>query len=168
MSKPATELDWNLIPNFSPGEWPLGVLDRMDATVIQVLQQLRSALPADHAMTPSPLPGAHVRDRGTSRHSTAGGRLADATDIFMRWEHAWAAWLAAVRHPKVGGIGFYPDMMLRGRRGDFAMLHFDCRPQRIMWVGWRRPAETALRYVYHHHDPAEFYRIMGERGKSHG
>lgn len=136
---------------FSPAEWPFGVLDRMDSTVMRALFSLRKA--SGIVMRPSPVQGGHARDRGDSRHSTKGGiRLSDATDIFV----GSLADLATVfRHAQrvqgIGGIGLYFDT----RPGP--MFHIDCRPDRLLWV--RVDGE----YHYEVNDPAAFYALLGQK-----
>jgi hypothetical protein len=163
---PASAIDWSLIHRLSPDEWPDGVLERMDGRVIQALGLIRSQIPDSHEIIPSPVPGAHVRDTGTSRHSTAGNRLSDATDVFMAWPHVWAALQIARRTAWIGGIGLYTDMMLRGREGDYAMLHIDLRPQRLEWVAWRKSRNHPTQYVYLHADPLKYHRIIGNRASA--
>ena len=164
----ATELDWNLVRRFHPREWPDGVLDHMHASIILALAAVRDRLPADHAMHPSPVPGAHVRDRTSgSRHSTRGGeRLSDATDLYMLWRHVWAAYALALRSPSIGGLGIYTDMLWDGEQGKLAMMHFDTRPERIMWVGWRETPDDPMQYVYWHDNPLDFCRVLAERGRN--
>lgn len=158
----AADLNWDNIKRFTPGEWPPGVLNHMQGRIILALSSLRNSLPADHRMTPSPLVAAHIRDTGTSRHSLTGGRLSDATDIYMdQWEHAYAAWEKAVSHPEIGGVGFYLDKWL-GRPGNVKpMLHFDGRKEKMLWVCHRVDGRDV--YVYHHRDPALFHQLMGRR-----
>ena len=159
----AAQLAWNGISHFDPSEWPGDVLERMDPQVIQTLSTIRNHLPDDHAMIPSPVPAAHVRTTGESRHSTQGGsRLSDATDVFMAWKHVWRAWMWAQRCASVGGLGIYTDMRYGGEVGAMAMLHIDCRPGRIVWVGHGR---DPVEYTYLVSEPIRFHRIISERGK---
>ena len=159
----AAQLDWKAIDRFSADEWPDGVLDRMDPQVIQTLANIRNKLPDDHAMIPSPVPAAHVRTTGESRHSTQGGkRLSDATDVFMSWRHVWRAWMWAQRCVSVGGLGIYTDMKYSGEVGAMAMLHIDCRQDRVVWVGHGR---DPVEYTYLVREPIKFHRIIGERAK---
>lgn len=153
------------VPFFTEDEWPAGVLENMNATVILALSKARQAVPASHRMDPSPVPGSHVRKSGTSRHSTFGGRLSDATDFFTDWAHAWDVHAALQRIPEIGGIGFYTDMMYRGTEGDRAMFHIDTRPERLNWVGWRTDRHSPTVYVYQHRDPLRYHHILATRGK---
>lgn len=157
MSRAASTINFDSIKHFSANEWPAGTLPAMEAKIILALSEVRAKLPADHRMQPSPLFAAHVRTHGTSRHSTQGGkRLSDATDIFVPggWGHARAAWLEAQRHEDIGGIGFYLDRWL-GEPGNIVpMLHFDCRPGRMLWVC------KGNEYVYFHSDPRRFFTLM--------
>lgn len=163
----ASDGDWSGIRRFVPGEFPAGVLDLMDFEVIRVLSEIRDRLPASHALVPSPVAGAHVRPSGNSRHSNTGGRLSDATDFFVRWEHAWDAWAAILRHPEVGGAGIYPNMTWGGVAGDRAMFHIDLRPNRIMWVGYRDATQQGTRYAFLHSDPRTFHRVLAVLGRDH-
>ena len=162
----AADLNWNQIPRFSPNEFPPGVLTRMDPSVILTLSDIRTALPDNAFITPSPVPGAHVRDRGTIRHGTDHGRrLSNATDFFMDWGHAWAAWQVILANPNVGGAGIYPDMLWGGQQGARCMFHIDTMPQRMVWVGYRLTPSDSTRYVYLHHEPLKFHKIIAERAK---
>src|SRR5690606_22508547 len=128
---------WTLYPNFSPSEWPAGVLANMDARLIPALQRARTE--SGVRVKPSPVPGAHVRATGPSRHSIQGGaRLSDATDLFIPggWSDALAFWQAAQRDPEIGGIGLYIN---RQWGGPMPMIHIDLRPQRLLWLCRRHP-----------------------------
>jgi len=156
MTTAAIDLDWTTINRFSPGEWPPGVLEKMNGNVILALADIRDSLPRDHRMTPSPVPG-------TSRHSLEGGRLSDATDIYMdAWPHAYAAWEKALHHPAIGGLGFYLDKWIGNPNNNRPMLHFDCRDEKIYWVCYRAPNGNDV-YVYHHRDPERFHQLMSRR-----
>ena len=168
----ASALDWgrDVTHRISPNEFPAGVLDHMDAQVILVLSDLREdvGLP----LMPSPIYGAHVRQTGGSRHSIDGGsRLSDATDFFCSWGAAWKYLDAARRHPQIGGIGIYTDMLFNPRgltpnEGDWAMIHIDLRPAHLEWVGWREDRNSKLKYVSLQNDPLDYHRILAERGKA--
>lgn len=166
MKQTGAELDWSAIPRFSPGEWPEGVLAHMEGRLIRVLADVRGRLPATHAMTPSPLVRAHVREHGSSRHSTNGGkRLSDATDVFLQWHTIWDAWREALREPRIGGLGIYVDTFMGDPNATRPMLHIDLRPERVMWVCWRVHETADPTYTYHHLDPNTFHRILAERGR---
>jgi hypothetical protein len=161
----AAELDWSTIQRFRAGEWPDGTLQHMDGRLIRVLDRIRNRLPKGHSMTPSPLRGAHVRESGTSRHSTQGGRrLSDATDIFMRWSTVWDAWAECLRDPAVGGLGIYVDTFLGDATRTRPMLHIDLRPERLMWVCWRVTSRVDPFYTYHHLNPLEFHKVLAGQG----
>lgn len=173
-STPALSLDWAQIQRFSPTEWPAGVLEHMDARVIQALVRIRNTLPRDASFIPSPVPEAHVRHRARSpgtlngdRHSTdLGRRLVDATDFFVDWRWAWAAWEAILADPEVGGAGIYTDMIFGGTPRGRCMFHIDCRPNRVMWVGWRDApvAGVPLKYTFWHSEPRHFMQLLVNRG----
>ena len=132
----AAELDWDELPNFSPSEWPDGVLSQLSGELILCVQEVRLHT---GPLYPSPVPGAHVREYGTSRHSTNGGqRLSNATDLFLAWRHVSDAVAEALAHPDIHGIGLYDAMRFRGGEpGDWAMLHLDTRPAHdaACWLG---------------------------------
>lgn len=160
----ASELDFSTIANFSASEWPEGVLENMSSSIILALTDLRSSLPNDHRMTPSPLAAAHVRESSDSRHSLlwsdGTARLSDATDFFMHdWNHAYAAWHKAVAHPLIGGVGFYLDKHLNYK--NTPMLHIDGRREKLMWVCYKDGSRD--RYVYFHRDPKLFFKLMGDK-----
>lgn len=146
----ATELDWSKIQRFKPQEWPVGTLPMMNANVIEALNKWRNMLPPSHAMNPSPLFEAHVRLSGKSRHSVEGARLSDATDVFIKPEHLWDAWLAAQQVPEIGGIGLYLDTK------PTTMMHIDCRPVRLLWVRVKGV------YTYYHNDPIGFFKALAK------
>lgn len=164
----AVHLDWSRFRHFSPDEWPADTLEHMDPAVIVVQSEIRNALPSGYHMVPSPVPRGHVRhEEGGSRHSTNGhARLSDATDTFVAWSHVWAAWSAALRNPRVGGLGLYTDMQWAGQVGRRAMLHIDTRRERVVWVAWREHAKAPMHYVYLHSDPIGFFRTMAQRARS--
>jgi len=162
----AADLDWDteVTPYLRPDEWPEGVLGQMDARVVLALSDLREK--TDVPMIPSPVSGAHVRD-GTSgsRHSVHGGdRLSDATDFFVPWVGAEDVWDAANRHPGIGGIGLYDQMMLRGTPGELCMVHIDCREEEdIAWIGHgRTSAGRPQEYVYCRNEPDRFQQLFDE------
>ena len=132
----ASELDWGELPNFSPEEWPGGVLSQMSADLVLCVQEVRRHT---GPLYPSPVAGAHVRDSGASRHSTEGGeRLSDATDLFCEWRHVSDIVAEALAHPGINGIGLYNAMIFRGGEpGDWAMVHLDARPpsEAACWLG---------------------------------
>ncbi|WP_019024095.1 MULTISPECIES: hypothetical protein [unclassified Thioalkalivibrio] len=169
---PASDLDWDQVPYFSPWEWPRGEeeggpLEYQDAGLILLVSEVRQSLPSTHRMDPHPLVGGHWRPSGRSRHSIEGRNpaLSDAIDLYMDWAFVWDAWAAFQRHPDVGAVGIYTDQMYSGTEGDRAMLHIDLRPERLLWVGWRPNRNHPLRYVYHHTDPLEFHRLLAYRAK---
>jgi hypothetical protein len=136
----------NWIPELQAHEWPEGVLDHMDPSVLNASIELRKA--AGVPMTPCPLFGAHVRTEGNSRHSTQGGtRLSDATDFFIPSHTTSIIRILQVaqRMPEIGGIGLYFDTR------PSVMMHIDCRPERLEWV------RIAGEYIYLHRDAAMYY-----------
>jgi len=166
-SQTAADLNWDQIPHFSPGEWPPGVLDRMHPSVILALSDIRNALPDRAFISPSPVPGAHVRDRGTRRHGTDHGRrLSNATDFFIDWSWAWHCWQAIQAHPAIGGAGIYPDMLWGGEQGRRCMFHIDTEDERLVWLGYRLTPSDKTRYVYMAHEPIKFHRLLAERGQT--
>lgn len=131
----ASALDWNELPDFAPDEWPEDTLNRMQAGLIRALQDVRRHTGALH---PSPVAGGHVRDTGSSRHSTEGGRLSDATDLFLEWRHVSDTVAECLAHPDIHGIGLYDAMIFRGSEpGEWAMIHIDTRTasEAACWKG---------------------------------
>jgi hypothetical protein len=137
---------------FSPGDWPEGVLDCMDAAIIvNGVFPLRdkSGVP----MWPSSLFEAHIRTEGNSRHSTQGGtRYSDATDMHVK-TYAQMILLMGVAESieYIGGIGIYFDT-------ETPLIHIDGRPQRLVWI---RTDEGD--YVYRENDPVIFYKVLFEQ-----
>jgi hypothetical protein len=162
----ASEINFDQLLYFSKSEWPENTLDCMDANIIYTLADVREALPESHGFYPSPVTRAHVRIRGSSRHSINEGlRLSDATDFFVEWKYAWDAWNEILRNPEIGGAGIYTDMMFKGTEGDYCMFHIDTRPQRIVWMSWREDRHHKNKYVYLTRDPLEYHRLLAGRGK---
>ena len=163
MSERASNVNWESFAHFSPDEWPAGTLGKMDARVIESLNRVRERLPANHAWTPSPVARGHVRDEeSTSRHSAAG-RLADATDGFVRWNHLWRWWIELQRDPEIGGIGVYPDMIWDGTFRARPMIHIDTRPERVLWVAVRDSRDDSMRYTTLLSEPLSFFEHLATR-----
>lgn len=163
MNARATQLDW-LGQRFSKSEWPEGVLSQMDAKVIGALFNIRNNLPPTHALYPSPLYGAHVRNDDTgSRHSIDHGqRLSDATDFFCKREHAAEVWFEILKHPSVSGIGVYRNSLYRGSTTEYTMFHIDTRPfsQKAMWVADRETPNESFEYFSINQNPQKFFEIL--------
>ena len=155
----ASELDWAELPNFSASEWPDGVLDHMDAQVVDVLQAIRRNTGPLH---PSPVERAHVRhEESSSRHSTMGkARLSIATDVFCQWSDAPGVVTEALWSPTVWGIGVYDAMRFRGGEpGDWCMVHIDVRgeSERSCWIArGRDPVQ------YETVQPIDLFRFVTE------
>jgi hypothetical protein len=136
----ASELDFTSLAHFAPSEFPEGVLEHVDARLIQRLDEFRDRL--GQPIYPSPLAAGWYRTTGStgSRHY-AVGRISDAGDIFPRG-NAVNAVLVALRQRCWGGIGIYFDT--HGPDGTpWPMLHLDLRPgQQVLWM------RQAGRYVY--------------------
>lgn len=159
----ANGLDWNG-QRFLKSEWPEGALSQMDAKVIGALFNIRNNLPPTHALHPSPLYEAHVRNDDTgSRHSIDHGtRLSDATDFFCKREHAAMVFFEILKHPSVNGIGVYRNTLFRGSRHDWTMFHIDTRPssQKAMWVGDRKAPNQPFTYYSINQNPLIFFEIL--------
>lgn len=155
----ALEMNWTPIKHFSPQEWPEGVLASMEADLIVTIDEIRRALPQDHALVPSPKRAAHIRTDGspTSRHYVVD-RLSDATDLFATWKTVYKIWMEVQRHPKVGGIGLYVDTWLGDSTVTRPMLHIDLRPERLLWV-------KSNEYVYLDRDPELFLSVLLDKGR---
>jgi len=131
-------IDWAAIKHFSPKEnW--GDIDLIDPRLIGVLDEYRDDL--GHAVHISPAVGAVCAQDGHSKDSYhypvfVSGKLVrpcQAADVFPDCDLE-TAWLCAMRHPAIMGIGIYPcwryqDEHLSGG------LHLDIRatPRRAMW-----------------------------------
>lgn len=163
----ATQLNW-LGQRFSQSEWPEGALRQMDAKVIGALFNIRNNLPATHALYPSPIYAAHVRNDDTgSRHSIDHGtRLSDATDFFCRREHAAMVWFECMKHPSINGIGVYRNSLFRGSTTDWTMFHIDTRPssQKAVWAATRATPKDP--YIYHslNQNAQQFFLTLAKAG----
>lgn len=158
----ASKLDFT-DSRFTQKEFPEGVLEEMDASVIQALLDVRASIPMDHFLYPSPLYGAHVRDDGSgSRHNTRGGRLSDATDFFcLRGQLALVVQTIG-KHPKINGFGVYKGSVYRGNVDMWAMVHIDTRPEeeRVYWVAEKVGGKYL--YTYMHRNPKKYFKILSE------
>lgn len=184
MKNGALSLDFptQVHPRLSPGEWPPGVLSYTDPRLIIAVGQLRQRV--DLPLFPSPLTGGHVRHRtrkpgnfnGDCHSVDDDNPLSIAGDYFCSWDAAWRYLKAAADHPLIKGLGIYTDMIFRGApEGEWAMLHFDIRVmpdnqphQMLEWVGWRENRSARMQYVYKQFTPADYHRILAERGKKGG
>lgn len=145
-----TQVKW--IPQLQPHEWPDGVIDQMSPRILMTAVRLRQD--SGVTMIPSPIPEAHVRQSGGSRHSTKGGlRLSDATDFFIpsRPDAIIRLLQAAQRIPEIGGLGIYWDTK------PSVMIHIDGRPERIEWL------RVGGAYIYLHRDPSMYYAEMASQ-----
>lgn len=142
----ASDLNWDRIPNFSPAEWPEGVLEYMDDRIIYALSDVREE--SRCPIWPSTDPEAHVRhSTSDSRHSTLlKHRLVDATDFFSRWQDAQTILKAILQNDAIGGIGIYDAMKFDGPPGELAMFHIDCRP--VDLVCWWGEGRNPVNYIY--------------------
>lgn len=126
----ASDLDWSKINNFKKSEFPEGVLDKLDASIIRKLDGFREALKC--AVNPSPLVAGFAREAGkeTSRHY-AVNRLSDAVDVFPSCDVFYALIVAV--QCGFTGIGIYFDTYYKGNPRP--MLHLDTRPgQLVVWT----------------------------------
>lgn len=155
----ASDLDFDTIRHFQPGEFPEGTLEFMDAELIRQVGAFRQAL--DNAVVPSPLKAGWVREDGseTSRHyigavrrdedgNEQSERLSDAGDLFPYCDirHAF---MTALSLP-FGGIGVYLDT--HGPDGKpMPMMHVDLRPG---------PRQIWMRYKGQYHYPYRNERSM--------
>ena len=164
MKNSALSIDWDKIHNFSQSEFPDGVLEYMAPVVISSLSEVRSNLPSDYAMFPSPLARAHVRHEvSKSQHSThQGTRLANATDFFILKKHLPRVYMEVTKHPKINGCGFYKGSTYRGNGDDWVMVHIDCRPahEKLFWVADK--ASGRYKYTYITSNPKKYFEILME------
>lgn len=142
----------NWIKEFSPSEFPEGVIKSMSVSLFEnVLFPFRKLF--GHSMTPSPLAEGHVRSKLTgSRHSTrCGTRLSDATDQFIpsTQKAVYDALRASKGVPTLGGFGLYFDTK------HSVMLHLDERPDpRLDWL------RVNGEYIYEHKTPELYYKTL--------
>lgn len=166
-------LDLNFkVTKFSMEEWPIddngqSVLKSMSPDVIKALFELRESVPDDCLMIPSPLVRAHIRSEPTgSRHSLKGGsRLSDATDFYVPRRYANIAWIQAMMHPQIGGVGIYQHSFLNGNYDGYTMLHIDTRPrsEARCWVASRNSPNNSFKYISIIH-PEEMFSAMAKEG----
>lgn len=127
-------VDWSDIENFSPGEFPAGVLEKIEPGFIYALEFFRVQLGC--IVNPSPLVGGWIREGGseTSRHYVGNGRKSDAGDVFCDCD-PFHALIVAIRCGFTG-IGLYFDTKYDGK--PHWMLHLDKRPTSngnpVIWV----------------------------------
>jgi hypothetical protein len=130
-------IDWSDIENFTPGEFPAGVLEKMSPDFIYKLEFFRVQLAC--TVNPSPVKGGWIRTDGsvTSQHfigSDGNMRLSSAGDVFVNCDPIHAL-LIAVRCG-FGGIGIYFDKVLNDK--PTLMLHLDTRSSAsgnpIIWL----------------------------------
>ena len=129
MSIPAQEIIY-LLDNFHEPEFPSGALRLTDASLLSLLQSLRTQW--DQSIHPSRHPDgwARMAGRPSSRHY-AVGRLSDAGDIFPTG-NVINFWQMCVADQSVGGLGIYFDTR-RGPLQPGPMIHIDLRPRRLLW-----------------------------------
>jgi len=150
--------------HFTPSEFPEGVLSHMSDKVVLALFDVRNTLPKTHALYPSPLYGAHVRDDLTnSRHNTRGdSRLSDATDFFCRRSHLPLVYQEVMKHLDINGAGFYKGSVYRGATDLWVMVHIDTRPseEKIFWTANKVGGD--YQYTYLSTDPKKYFKTLME------
>ena len=158
---------------FNPEEWPLGVLDQMDARVISALFEVRNNLPVNCPLFPSPVYGAHVRkdQSSMSRHNIIdvvnnGTRLSDATDFFCKREFASMVWFEVLKHPAINGVGIYQNSLFKGSTDDYTMIHIDTRSRhdKAMWVALRDSPSDQFIYYSINNNRERFFKGLTETG----
>lgn len=163
MSKKAIDLDFSGT-SFKKSEWPDGTLEQMSEDPVLALFDIRSQMPSDAFIYPSPVAGAHVRKSGTSRHSTRNGkRLSDATDFFVPWEYHMEYLTLILMHEDIGGMGIYTDMLFRGKLNGHCMFHIDCRPEREQWYAWREDRNDSLKYISFRYERKRAMEMLMDR-----
>lgn len=156
MELSADVLDFAEIDHFSRGEFPDGVLERVEDELILSLNEYRSRL--GYPLVPSPLVAGWYREDGsvTSRHY-AVDRLSDAGDLFPQCDIR-RAFLVAMGCEWFGGIGVYLDT--NGPDGEpQPMIHLDLRPGQTIWMRYEG------RYIYplrSDAEQAEFFKLLSE------
>lgn len=145
------------IPELQPHEFPDGVLENMDDKVINALIKVRTA--SGVPVTPSPIPEAHIRIQGTSRHSIQNyTRKSDATDFFVKsnFSSVQKTILAIQSVPEIKGWGVYFDTK------PSVMFHIDTRKDPLRWV------RVNKNYIYESLEILEYYKTLYEQLKNLG
>lgn len=155
MSRPASDLDWNAIDNFSESEFAGVDLARLNESVIVNIANFRARL--GKSVYPSPVGGAFVRTEGSfkSRHY-AVNRLSDAGDWFPRG-HIANAFITAIA-AGYGGIGLYLDTQYQGV--PWPMIHLDNRKGQVFWICEKIDGENVYTTFYPHRDPKVLCTIL--------
>jgi len=143
--------DW--ANQFKPGDWPAGVLDKMDSLILtDIIFPLR--IKSGIAMWPSAYYDAHIRETGTSQHSIECGRLSTATDMHVATITKMMRVMAVAETIlEIGGIGVYFDT-------NTPMLHLDARKNRLVWLRYKNEFGE-LKYLYRENDYVKFYKKLG-------
>lgn len=164
------ELAFSGTEHFSMDEWPdyENTLDNMNVDIFEALFDVRSDLPKDHGIYPSPLVEAHIRwnDPGSRHNLNKGERLSDATDFFVKREHAKRVWATILTHSEITGLGIYQNSLYNGEKDKYTMFHVDTRPQEFMsmWVATRESSEDSFEYYGYLSDTKEFFKSLAEKG----
>ncbi len=171
MSTPLTAFHLDFTgTNFSKSEWPdhENTLRNLCHKPVQCLFDVRKSLPANHSLYPSPIIGAHYREKSSgSRHSThMGTKLSIATDFFCHRHHAAAVWLALLQHSQINGVGIYRHSLFKNSDKKFTLLHLDTRPksEQSIWIGDRWNSSKPFTYITLANDPQKFFRTLSEDG----
>jgi hypothetical protein len=164
------ELVFDGTDHFSMNEWPdhKNTLTKMNDEVFEALFDVRADLPPDHGMHPSPLVEAHVRynDPGSRHDTNKGRRYSDATDFFVKREHAKLVYATLMAHPALNGIGIYQNSVYNGEKGKWTMFHIDTRPQsfKSLWVAVRGDPTEPFTYYGYLSDTKRFFDALTQKG----
>lgn len=164
------EIAFKNTTHFNEKEWPdyENTLNDMNICVIEALFDIREDLPKDHGIYPSPVKEAHVRwnDPGSRHNLNKGERLSDATDFFVKREHAKRVWATILANPEIMGVGIYQHSLYNGEKDKYTMFHIDTRPQEFMsmWVATRESSEDSFDYHGYLSDTKRFFKSLAEKG----
>lgn len=111
--------------SFIHSEFPSNTLNRMEGEVIEELFGIRKDW--GKSIFPASLVAGHVRESGTSQHSTDGGKkLSKATDFFPVGNVIECWHMIQETRPNIGGLGIYFDTN-RFNKQPGPMIHIDIR-----------------------------------------
>lgn len=168
--KAASTLDFSTLPNFGKHEFPYGVLDNTDSSVILLLQFIRSHLPANQGIYPSPLPDAWYRlseKSSPSMHYAGNNQLSKAGDFFLSSNICPFTFMMLILHLGITGVGLYLDTQYNGKW--MVMVHIDLRPEsrKTFWIRTRTKNQNPFLskdergeelYIYPTSSPLNFER----------
>ena len=166
MTKTARDLQFPR--EFSPSEWPEGVLKHMAQEPLKALFSLRKK--TGKPAYPSPLKRGHIREESsTSSHSLKDfTRLSTATDFFVHREDALLWWAVIMEDIDVDGFGIYRWSRFKNSLDDFTMFHIDTPREGIehktVWVADRLRGESEFTYYSLNQSPQQYFETLSKSG----